>query len=341
MSFKVLILISFLTINIHSILGQQGKVRCLFQDSKEHGYTCVLELMKSDSVNDDVEGVHLPGKTDEDVRRVEGNWQDLVNIPPLICNVYINTEDIDLNSCLIERVRESSFKGCKRLKSLKLERNQISQIDENAFLENPELENIELWSNQLTTLPGNLFINQQKLQNLAIDSNRIVNLPNNIFKSLKSLKTINLSENRIPALNPAWFETLDNLENLYLHFNQIEDLPVGIFTHMSKLTQFSIYSNRLRVIHSHSFGLHPTLQFAWLQMNQIEAIDEKFILNTSVSEISMNFNVCAHGTIVDNTFSRVIMRIALRTCFENYEKLMTGPLSKLLIDRDLSSKVNV
>jgi len=341
MNLKVFILISIFSINFHSSLGQRGTFRCLFKDSEEHGYTCVLDLVRNNSVDGIEAGVHLPGKTDKDVRRVESSGHIMVNIPTMICNNFINTEEIDLNSCSIGTIDEDSLRGCKKLKLLNLERNQISKIDENSFTENPELEFIELWSNQLTSLPENLFINQQKLQYLAMDSNRLVDIPSTVFKPLRSLKTINLSSNGIPTLNPEWFETLNDLENLYLHFNQIEDLPEGIFSHMSKLTQFSIYSNRLRVIHSHSFGYHPNLQFAWLQMNQIEAIDERFILNTNVSEVRMNFNVCAHGTFVDNTNTRIFMRMRLRTCFENFEKLMTGSLTQLLIDRILPPKINV
>ncbi|XP_070489949.1 leucine-rich repeat-containing protein 15-like [Chironomus tepperi] len=111
---------------------------------------------------------------------------------------------------------------------------------------------------------------------------------------------------------------------LYLYSNQIEELPIGIFSPLTKLLTLQLQNNKLKVINSNSFGVLPNLTTVVFQTNQIDAIDENFVDFTGVKTIYMISNKCANATITDTSSSRSAMKLALRTCFDNFNYLTFG-----------------
>lgn len=187
----------------------------------------------------------------------------------------------------------------ENLRSLNIRNIGIERIDEHTFDGCKKLTSLDLYTNNITTLPDN------------------------VFHELVNLKNILLGFNKITTISSEWFKNLVNLEFLYLSGNEIEELPKDAFTSLKNLVQMYITNNKLKVIHSDAFGELPKLVEIYFYANQINAIDEKFINNTAVRTVDMESNVCHNRLIYDNSPSRLGMRQLLRTCFDNFNDLMS------------------
>ena len=326
MILKVFIPILTIIVNSTVISGQDEFVNCYFTVGSQ-GYACDLTLYNPTGLDNftEINGTHLAGRSDEDVKNVyAGYGTNTSNVPSIICDRLVNVEAFYYQSIGAQRIDEGSFRGCKKMTFLEISYNKIAEIHENSFKENTELKTLKIWSNQLTILPEKLFESQTKLEELGLETNKIYDLPDNIFKPLTNLKDLRLNFNQITSIKPVWFETLVNLNFLYLFNNQISSIPEIAFSSLKNLTTLWLDNNRLQVIHSNSFGILPKLLTLTVFNNRIMAIDERFVDNTGINYIQMVGNVCTSKVVYDNSAERLEMRADLRVCFENFEELMTG-----------------
>jgi Leucine-rich repeat (LRR) protein len=322
MIIKILIL-SVLTI-LHSINGQT--LSCVYSNNSSYGYRCSLTLQNPNGLNNftSINGTHLTGMTNSDVKYITRSSGTTTNIPSIICDKFTNLIRSELGSYGIKTIDEKAFKNCKKLQHLSLNNNKITKIDENAFVENLELLYITFNVNQLTEVPENLFKNQQKLTELRLCASPLPDLPKNIFSSLQKLTTLHLENNKLKDLQIEWFLPLVNVQKMQLEGNLIEELPRNVFMSMTKLNTLTIYNNNLTVIRSDSFRDVNNLKTIDFKNNKIDAIDEKFIDSTGVQTLKMNNNLCVNQSITDNTVPRNAMRLALQKCFKNFDDLLLG-----------------
>ena len=320
---KLVILIILL--NLRSSLGQI--LSCSYRNDNDYGYTCDLTIQNPNGLNNfaSIGGTHLSGKTNSDVRqvfRIIGS--NTTNVPSIICDTFQSVTRLVYSEMGIKTIDEKAFKNCKKLQLVGFTSNKISRIDENAFVENSELLILGINDNHLTGLSENYFKNLQKLTYLGINNNRFSDLPNNIFSSLQSLIELDISASQLKNLRVEWFLPLVNLRFMWTAFNQIEELPRNIFMPLKKLEVIFLDNNKLKVIHSDPFRGLTNLREIYFYNNQIEAIDENFIDNTGVKRLNMNNNLCMNREIFDDSTSRVSMRLALQTCFKNFDDLLPG-----------------
>lgn len=340
------LLILLIAAIIASVSSQSAT--CRYYNSAAYGYTCAMTITNPNGFDNltQIDGAHLAGKTNADVRRVEkATGANSVNFPTLICQTFRNTDTITFSSVGIKVITENSFKHCEKLQNLYLWLNKISDIAENAFANNLGLRELDLGSNLLKTLPRNLLRNvtlletlylyTNQLEELADDtfsslvnlkglfmySNKLSSMSSNIFSALVNVEKISLDNNRFTVLNPSWFANMAKLEYLYFHLNQIVDLPQNIFSSLVNLKVLHIYNDNLTVIHSDSFSLHPNfVEFAF-SGNNLHAFDERLIDNTALTTIRPGYNPCVltNDIVNDYTQERTLIRAALERCFENYE----------------------
>lgn len=285
---------------------------------------CNLIIQNPNGLNNftEIDGTHLSGKGNNDVRTIESYSERTINIPSIICETFQYAIRIVLYKVEIQTIDEYSFKNCAKLSYLDLTENKITTIEEKSFINNIELESFYFWGNLLTTLPENVFEKQQKLKILWLTANKISDLPKNIFSSLTNLNRLDIQANQIKNLKVEWFENLEQLVSVYLHGNLIEELFTNIFNSTKKLERIWLHNNKLKVIPS--IGILPKLTLITLDANKINAIDSRLIDNTGVEELSMIGNQCANYIIFDNSTSRHSMRNELQTCFDNYEAMFSG-----------------
>lgn len=323
---KLLKILTFL-LNFGLIFSQEEFISCIFTFQATN-YNCKLLINNPNGLNNftEINGLHLEGKSDEDVVGVFAETgSSSINIPSIICGRFRNIRTIVFQNIGLQRVNRNSFNNCRLLFGLYLDYNTITFIESGSFSENHDLKHLWINSNQLTTLPSNLLANQTKLQDLDLTENNLVDLPSNIFSSLTNLQELYLYDNEIRSIRTEWFDTLESLKFLFINENQIEEFPVNAFKGLKNLEVFGFDDNNLRVIHSESFGIHPKLEVIYLTKNQIYAIDEQLLNKTqALNYLFLAGNVCADFNIVDGLNNRENMMRILEPCFDNYRNLGVG-----------------
>lgn len=331
MKFFKSVLYFLILANFQLFQAQIEELYCHY-DMAGSEYFCDLTITNPNGVNNfkEINGIHLNGKSDEDVLNIYEKSESItLNVPSIICIKFKNLRKFILRSVNILRIEKESFENCKKLTYLDLRNNNIENIDAKSFENNLDLLELYLDNNQLSTLPENLFINQKDLRYLMLGYNNIRDLSQSIFKPLTNLRDLRLNYNQLLTLKLEWFEELQKLEILHLHNNEIEELPKSVFGFLKELIIISLRGNRLKYIHSESFSVHPLLETVGFSDNKIEAIDERFVLrNTKINSINMINNLCANLSIIDNSDSKEFMKDQLKKCFDKYEELFGGKLSE-------------
>lgn len=137
----------------------------------------------------------------------------------VICNAFVNIEQILAASVRLETIEEDAFVSCVRLRHLVFSRNFLKILSPKVFTENRALSSIDLSNNHLTEVDVNLFANTS-LESLSLDANRI--------KEFKEMPITN------------------GLKNLYLHGNQLRSLNVTeLKQKYPKLEGISIADNNI------------------------------------------------------------------------------------------------
>ncbi|CAG9798389.1 unnamed protein product [Chironomus riparius] len=186
------------------------------------------------------------------------------------------------------------------------------------------LDYIDFQSSGIKKLDSSSFIDCKKITNIYLYNSQISQIGENTFKNCQNLIYIYLHFNKIRQLDEKSFNGASKVQHLYLNFNPIQNFPKNIFNPLTNLVNLHAYFTNLSVIHSNSFGVHLKLTGLYLHHNQIDAFDERIIDKTTVSIIDMTNNTCANKIINDTTMLRDSMRLAMKTCFLNYENLTMG-----------------
>jgi len=310
----VLFSLIFIKVNLNLVQGYS----CRFEDNEYVGYLC--ELNSDDS--SDVEQ-HAPGKTNDDVIRVEfdiyRNWDDkspLKKPTVNICQRFKNLMRIEVRQL---RIEPNFLKGCTNLREFFTKESDIVELPEDFLVDNRRLTSLRLRDNNWPTLSERLFANQKELTELIFTDNQVRFLPKNIFSPLESLKYLYLGGNKIQSLDSELFKNVHGIELLDLRSNDITDLPKNIFSSLDSLHHLSLDNNKLTIIHSDSFGIHRNLEIIGLSGNKIEAFDEKLFDITALGFLDMHMSVCIENLGYNDNLSIKVMKQKMKKCFKNYQ----------------------
>lgn len=188
------------------------------------------------------------------------------------------------------------------------------------------LERILLYPAKIQKLDKYSFSDCKKVIRIYLYNNEIHQIGENTFSNCQSLINLYLYNNRINQLDEKSFYGAASVQYLNLENNPIENFPKNIFRPLTGILRITAHSTNLTILHSESFGVHLNLSQLYLQNNKIEAFDERIIDKTAVNLIDMTNNLCANKSINDTTMMRDSMRLAMKTCFLNYENLTIGKI---------------
>ncbi|MBD3272916.1 hypothetical protein GF385_01005 [Candidatus Dependentiae bacterium] len=174
-------------------------------------------------------------------------------------NLNISSKQLALLIPLIE--------NCKRLKKLKLYKNEkLKEIPKNIG-NLVRLEWLQLHNNELKKLPESIG----KLKNLKLldlYNNQLNKLPKGIG-NLTKLEWLGLSNNKLTEL-PKTIGKLGNLENLKLSKNQLRELPSTI-GNLKNLRHFELNHNKLKGL-PESIGKLINLRNLYLVHNKLKEL---------------------------------------------------------------------
>ena len=171
--------------------------------------------------------------------------QPSTDLPEGVFVATPNLEDLSLENNLLEAVPRSVSTDAKRLRTLDLGENRISQLSEGDFDGLKELHGLRVSGNALSEIGKGLFANSSNLHVLNLARNRLAKVEqgsfdglvelralrldnnaladiNGLVSSLEKLKWLNVSSNRLQWFDYAFVPR--SLEWLDVHSNQIEEL---------------------------------------------------------------------------------------------------------------------
>jgi Leucine-rich repeat (LRR) protein len=102
---------------------------------------------------------------------------------------------------------------------------------------------------------------------------------------------------------------------VFLSYNRITDIPKNAFVNNKNLKVLTIGFNNLTVIHGDSFGENNNFEKLYAVNNQIRAIDGNIFLDTTLSYVELEGNVCANVNV--DGFGEI--KSDLATCIANYK----------------------
>lgn len=166
-----------------------------------------------------IDGEHLEGSSDVDVKRVESYWQFSPNIPSIICLQFESLEELVLSSSKIEVLTNYALESCVNLKILNLENNNITTIPSLAFSHNVNLEILDFFNNHINTIQSQPF-DGTNLWYLDLEANDLQYFESAWWSGIKdTLLYLNLAVNDLRILDDNGFSELENLVELEVGFN--------------------------------------------------------------------------------------------------------------------------
>lgn len=215
---KLAIFLTFFSISSSLKIPKNDEifVSCDFRENRDF-YLCDLTINNPDGLEfDGIDGEHLPGFANGDVKAVNAFYQNTRNIPQIICNLFPNLVEFRVEDSNVEELTSLSFAGCRNLESLKVSHNLISITADGVS----NLSIISLSGNRLRQLPRNLFNELNNLTSLNLGYNQLTEINLNSFgSSISSLNAIFLNHNEITSIDPNFIEESENLNNLHLYRN--------------------------------------------------------------------------------------------------------------------------
>ncbi|XP_008550475.1 protein toll isoform X2 [Microplitis demolitor] len=172
-------------------------------------------------------------------------FSDQVNLGTIVKNVFNDTvEELFFRRCknLTSVLTQESLKEFKKLNSLTLEDNELSNLTTDPFKDLPNLAVMNFRDNDISELPPN-FLNVPSIKVIELGYNNLKVIERSTFANLGRLYFLNLWNNQISKIEPHSFDEIQSLESINLHNNKLTAIPPGTFSRLSKLKTINLSHN--------------------------------------------------------------------------------------------------
>lgn len=158
-----MIFLKFLLILIVASFATCIELNCRFEVFKTNWgefYTCNLEDLvttENDRKVTKINGIHVEGKTDGDVEKVFGEFQNCPFLPTNIGEFFKNLSILYIRKSGIKTIKEGDLDGLDKLRVVDLSHSSIEKIPKNFFKGHSTIEIIAFYECHLTLVePGAL-----------------------------------------------------------------------------------------------------------------------------------------------------------------------------------------
>jgi Leucine-rich repeat (LRR) protein len=210
-------------------------------------YTCDIFESTITEENDDVEfeGLHLSGKTDDDVTFVTTSRSSIKFLPSAILKKFKNTKTLLLHNSGVLKVSPKAFESCDELLTLILMQNQVENLPDSVFLPCMKLKAILIYDGVMTTITDKTFEGlSRSLESLTVNSHKIATIHPDAFRHLNMLKTIDIGENLLTELNKKWLENLPQLENIAIYRNKFSAVDFEFLKSFKNLKSLNLQGSK-------------------------------------------------------------------------------------------------
>nr|XP_034979615.1 podocan isoform X1 [Zootoca vivipara] len=192
----------------------------------------------------------------------------------------------------------------RRVKTLMILHNQISEISRNDFATTYFMEELNLSYNKITSsqIHREAFRKLRLLKSLDLSGNNLNTMPYGFPKNLLSLK---LKVNEISSIPRHTLSGMSKLQELYLSNNKLKvgSIYSGSWQDLTSLKTLDMAGNQLASIPS---DLPESLEYLYLQNNKITTVPEDAFESTpNIKGIYLRFNKIAFNAVKESTFQRL------------------------------------
>lgn len=139
-------------------------------------YRCGASVITNGSETlESVTGVHLAGKSHEDVGFLYIDEQIMPIIPEGIADFFKNLDALTIRKSSLRSISANDLKQFPRLLLLRLASNQLTSLDGDLFKYTPHLQVLNLRDNLIEHIGHHLLTNLKELTHLYLQSNICVN----------------------------------------------------------------------------------------------------------------------------------------------------------------------
>ncbi|XP_044582529.1 protein toll-like [Cotesia glomerata] len=172
-------------------------------------------------------------------------FSDQVNLGKIVKNIFNDTvEELSFEACknLSSVLTREGLKDFKKLRSLDLQGNSLSNLTSEPFKELPNLTVLNFATNDLKELPPK-FLNIPSLRKIELGWNKLEVIKRSNFENLGHLVFLNLWKNNITEIEANAFDNIRDLQSIDLHGNKLRSIPQDIFSKLSKLKTINLSLN--------------------------------------------------------------------------------------------------
>nr|XP_029494286.1 uncharacterized protein LOC115111895 isoform X1 [Oncorhynchus nerka] len=152
---------------------------------------------------------------------------------------------LTINNAGITNITSRALWFFRDLKTLSLDRNNISQLNPAWFSQPAILQNLTLIQNHIEVVEDSMLSGLTGLISLNLTRNMIQSIAPGSFSTLSHLASLDLSGNRIVTISPGSFSGLTGLTSLNLASNRIKSISPGCFSALISLAYLDLSGNRL------------------------------------------------------------------------------------------------
>ncbi|XP_055341474.1 podocan-like [Paramacrobiotus metropolitanus] len=182
-------------------------------------------------------------------------------------------QELRLQHCGLNVVRNSALQLLKGLKRLDLSENRLSQISNLTFIGLSSLLYLDLSSNRIAAIDPASFAYLRDLIRLDLNANKLTKLPNDLLTGLVSLHYLNLEVNHIGDIHTAVFSPTTQLVHLNLAMNPIQSVE-KVTLELPHLQYADFSHNRLSTVPQ---NLPVTIRDIRLSGNKLSVLNRQML----------------------------------------------------------------
>lgn len=231
---------------------------CFFRVRENNEYTCHLQLKVDENTVNNVSNVHVKGKTNENVVRVEIISQKLKSFPRQVIMMFTKVVVLKVMYCELETISREDLKGFENLQKLDLLGNNLTHLPDDLFLDLKHLRMFSFACNKLRCLSSKLLIPiQDNLEYANFNNNPNIDVSytttSTCSTSLKQLKdamdklsptVINIESQNLQKIDFNVSEYSFTLSDILSENNALEVFNLVTVNHPLKAAAFKMLQKK-------------------------------------------------------------------------------------------------
>lgn len=212
-------------------------------------------------------------------------------------------------------ISEDLFKPLRKLDTLEISHNQMTNLSSNVFEHLTYLRKFSLWQSNISTFSKNFFEQVISLEELDLSSTLLSELPTEIFYPLKKLKKLTLFSNRFSVMPQELFSRNKLLDTIIILNNNVKitELPKMFLGNLPNLKKVHIQRCGIESMSFDIFFNSSSITNLSMALNEISDLPES-IFNNQINLLELDVSHNNLKTLNSKLFSSLVKLERLNLC---------------------------